>query len=250
MSVKINHPAHQRHTAFTPACFAVPSGTAPRKRTPQQGRSNPHGTATSRTYVISPHSLPHTIEANISHDTTIHPAHQRHAAFTPPCFALPSGTVPRKRDSHQGRANPHGTAILRTYFRHTVCHRLKANTSESSSAKLFPVLHLYYKLGTPESSSEKLFPALHLYYKLGTSESSSEKLIPVLHLHYKLATSESSSEKLFPALHLHYKLATSESSSEKLFPALHLYYKLATSESSSKKLFPVLTTFVLQTGHF
>ena len=35
----------------------------------------------------------HTLQANISHDTTNHPAHQRHAAFTPPCFALPSGTA-------------------------------------------------------------------------------------------------------------------------------------------------------------
>ena len=32
-------------------------------------------------------TCPHT-EANISHDTTNHPAHQRHAAFTPACFAL------------------------------------------------------------------------------------------------------------------------------------------------------------------
>ena len=37
----------------------------------------------------------HTLEANISHDTANHPAHQRHAAFTP-CFALPCGTVPLK----------------------------------------------------------------------------------------------------------------------------------------------------------
>ena len=38
-------------------------------------------------------------------------------------------------------------------------------TSESSSKKLFPVLHLYFKLATSDSSSEKLFPVLHLYYK-------------------------------------------------------------------------------------
>ena len=41
------------------------------------------------TNVISPHGPPRAIEANISHDTTNHPAHQRHAAFTPACFALP-----------------------------------------------------------------------------------------------------------------------------------------------------------------
>ena len=52
----------------------------------------------------------HTLEAILSHDTANHPAHQRHAAFTPACFALPSGTAPRKRTSHQGRANPHGAA--------------------------------------------------------------------------------------------------------------------------------------------
>ena len=46
---------------------------------------------------ISPHGLP----------THYHPARQRHAAFTPACFALPSGTPPRKRTSHQSLANPH-----------------------------------------------------------------------------------------------------------------------------------------------
>ena len=62
-----------------------------------QGRANPHGTAV----------CPHTIEAVLSHDTANHPAHQQHAAFTPACFVLPSGTAPRKRTFHQGRANPH-----------------------------------------------------------------------------------------------------------------------------------------------
>ena len=32
----------------------------------------------------------HTVCATLSHDTANHPAHQRHAAFTPACFALPS----------------------------------------------------------------------------------------------------------------------------------------------------------------
>ena len=31
----------------------------------------------------------HTLQAIISHETANHPAHQRHAAFTPACFALP-----------------------------------------------------------------------------------------------------------------------------------------------------------------
>ena len=75
--------AHQRHAAFTPACFALPSGTAPRKRTFHQGRANPHGTATSRTYCR--HNVCHTLQAIISHAAANHPAHQRHAAFTPAC---------------------------------------------------------------------------------------------------------------------------------------------------------------------
>ena len=57
-----------------------------------------------------------TLEANMSHDTTNHPAHQRRAAFTPACFALPSGTAPRKRTLHQGRANPNGTATHDTTY--------------------------------------------------------------------------------------------------------------------------------------
>ena len=51
-------------------------------------------------------------------------------------------------------------------------------------------------------------------------DSSSEKLFPVLHLHYKLATCESSSKKLLVALHLHYELARSESSSTSAVPSL------------------------------
>ena len=54
-------------------------------------------------------------------ETTNHPAHQRHAAFTPACFAFLSGLAPRKRTFQQGRANPNGTATSRTSRRHTVC---------------------------------------------------------------------------------------------------------------------------------
>ena len=57
-----------------------------------------------------------TLQANVSRDTTNHPAHQRHAALTPACFALPNGTAPRKHTSHQGHANPNGTATSRTNF--------------------------------------------------------------------------------------------------------------------------------------
>ena len=66
------------------------------------------------TNVISATRSAHTLEANIAHAPTNHPAHQRHAAFTPACFALPSGTAPHKRTSHQGRANLHGTTTSRT----------------------------------------------------------------------------------------------------------------------------------------
>ena len=60
-------------------------------------------------------------------DTINHPAHQRHAAFTPACFALPSGTAPRKHTSHQGRTNPNGAATSRTWCRHTICpHTIQA----------------------------------------------------------------------------------------------------------------------------
>ena len=79
-----------------------------------------NGTATSQT--SRRHTVcPDTIEANMSHDTTNHPAHQRRAVFTSACFALPSGTAPRKRTLHQGRANPNGTATSRTSCRRTVC---------------------------------------------------------------------------------------------------------------------------------
>ena len=74
----------------------------------------------------------HTFEANTSHDTTKHPAHQQHAAFTPPCFVLPSGTAPRKRTFHQGHANPNGTATSRTSCRHTVCPHTRSSHASAS----------------------------------------------------------------------------------------------------------------------
>ena len=67
----------------------------------------------------------HTLEANMSHDTKNHPAHQRHAAFTPACFALPSRTPPHKHTFHQGCANPNGTATSRMSRRHTVCRHTR-----------------------------------------------------------------------------------------------------------------------------
>ena len=65
------------------------------------------------TNFISPHGLP---------------THYKQSYHTiRPCFALPSGTAPRKRTFHQGRANPHGTATSRTSFRHTVCPHTRSN---------------------------------------------------------------------------------------------------------------------------
>ena len=117
-----NHPAHQRHAAFTPACFALPCGTAPRNRSSHQGRAvrtalRHHG----RNFATR---CAHTLEEILSHDTANQPAHQRHAAFTPVCFALPRGTAPRKCISHQGRANPHGTANFATRSAHTLYHAI------------------------------------------------------------------------------------------------------------------------------
>ena len=78
------------------------------------------------TNVIGHAHCPHTIEAIIPRDTANNPAHQRHAAFTPACFALPSGTAPRKRTFHQGHANPRHCDIT-DVFRHTVCPHTRSN---------------------------------------------------------------------------------------------------------------------------
>ena len=87
-----------------------------RQRVSHQGPANPNGTAISRTYFG--HTVcPHTRSTHIN--TANDPAHQPHAAFTPVCFALPSGPLPRKHTSHQSRTNPNGTATSRTYFGHT-----------------------------------------------------------------------------------------------------------------------------------
>ena len=271
-----NHPAHQRHAACTPACFALPSGTAPRKHTSHPGRANPHGTATSRTKFATRSA--HTLEAILSPIPPIIPLTRRVYAsmFRAPQWpARPrksawrcditdvfrhtvsphtsSNPITRYRQSSRSPATrrvyasvfcaPKWHGATQTHFpprprksawrcditdviRHTVCPHTRSCQSYHTIPPIVPLTN------TSESSSKKLFPVLHLYYKLARCESSSKKLFPVLHLYYKLATSESSSEKLFPALHLYYKLATSESSSEKLFPLLHLCYKLATSDIS------------------
>ena len=79
----------------------------------------------------------HTLDANISHETANDPAHQPRAAFTPACLALPSGTAPRKRTSHQARANPNGTATSRTYFGHTVCPHMTHETRSPATRRVY-----------------------------------------------------------------------------------------------------------------
>ena len=98
----------------------------------------------------------HTIEANISHDIANHPAHQRHAAFTPACFALPSGTAPRKRTFHQGRANAHGAATSRTSCRHTVRRPLEANVAPDTTDT--PRLHQHVSRSQVARRHANAFP--------------------------------------------------------------------------------------------
>ena len=120
--------------------------------------------------VISPRCLPTRYTSNRIaryRQSSRSPATRR--VYTAACFALPSGTAPRKWTSHQDLANPHGAAFA-ARSAHTRSNHvtLEANTSESSSATLFPVLHVRCKLATSESSSERLFPVLHLFYKLAS----------------------------------------------------------------------------------
>ena len=65
----------------------------------------------------------HALEANVSHDTANHPAHQRHAAFTPACFALPSGTAPHKHTSHCNITNVISPQGLPIHYKQT-CHMI------------------------------------------------------------------------------------------------------------------------------
>ena len=90
-----NDPSHQRHAAFTPVCFALPvarrhANAIPTKAAPIFMALR-HQERTLATRSV------HTLEAHISHETANDPAHQRQAAFMPACFALPSGTAPRKQ---------------------------------------------------------------------------------------------------------------------------------------------------------
>ena len=86
----------------------------------------------------------------MSHDTTNHPAHQRHAAFTPACFALPS---PRKRTFHQARANPSGTATSRMSRRHTVCPDIRSKHVTCHTIQIIPFTCDTLRLRQPVSRS-------------------------------------------------------------------------------------------------
>ena len=147
-----NHPAHQRHAAFTPACFALPSGAAPRKRTFHQGRANPNGAATSRPYHTIPQIIPLTSDTPRLHQPVSRsPVARRH--FPPrPCksqwhcnitnVTSPHGLPIHYKQTHHmipeiirspatrrvytsmfraSRANPNGAATSRTSCRRTVC---------------------------------------------------------------------------------------------------------------------------------
>ena len=137
------------------------------------------------TDVIWPRVLPthykqsyHTIPPPITPFTSDTPRLHQHVSRSPVARRRANAPRPHKSPWHCDSTNVN---------RHTVCPhtrnkhaRLEANTSESSSATLFPALQLYYNLPTSESSSEKLFPALHLHYKLARSESSSTSEAPSL----------------------------------------------------------------------
>ena len=81
----------------------------------------------------------HTLEANISHDTstTNHPAHQRHTAFTPACFALPSGTVAlRHHERRVATRSAHTLQAFRTRLPPTVTRKVsKMSVSYETSSK-------------------------------------------------------------------------------------------------------------------
>ena len=103
-----NHTTRNRQSSRSPATRRVYTSVF---RAPQwHGATQTHFPPRPRKWHcdiadIIRHTVAHTLQAIISHDTANHPAHQRHAAFTPACFALPSGTAtqthfpPRPRKS-------------------------------------------------------------------------------------------------------------------------------------------------------
>ena len=86
------------------------------------------------TNVMSPHGPPHTRSKHISHDTTNHPAHQRHAAFThqhvsrSPEARRHANTLPTKAAQIPMALRHH-----ERNFRHTVCPRTTSVSYETSS---------------------------------------------------------------------------------------------------------------------
>ena len=132
-------------------------------------------------------------------------------------FRAPRGTAPRKRTSHQGRANPNGAAISRTYFGHTVCPHTRSTHSYHMKPPMIPLTSHTLRLRQHVLRS----PVARRHANtLPTKPRKSQwrcDVTNVLWPHFSLQLC-----KLFPALLLNYKLATSESSSEKLLPALLL----------------------------
>ena len=104
-----NHPAHQRHAAFTPACLARGHANALPTKAAQIPMALRHHERSLATRSV------HTLEANISHNTTNDPAHQRHAAFMPTQTHFPPR--PRKSQWHCDVTNvlwPHGPPHTRS----------------------------------------------------------------------------------------------------------------------------------------
>ena len=124
-----NHPAHQRHAAFTPGTSmfrALQWHGATQTRFP----SRPHKSAwhCDITDVISPHGLPTHQKQSYRAIPPIMPlTSDKPRLLHQHDFALLSGTAPRKRTCHQGRTTPHGTATFTDVIRHTVCPHTRSN---------------------------------------------------------------------------------------------------------------------------
>ena len=177
-----NDPAHQRrrvyasmfrqHVSRSPLYHGATQTPFP----PRPRKSQWHCDVTK--------AVRHTLEANISLEAANDPAHQPHAAFTPGCFALPSGTATRKRTSYQSRANPNGTATSRTYFGHTSLSALQGPFPYYFCTTSWPLLSPAPTRSFPYCICTTNWTLLSPSLKgsLATSESSSEKLFPVLHI--------------------------------------------------------------------
>ena len=187
-----NHPAHQRHAAFTPACFALPSGTASRKHTSHQGRA-----FLQKSRVQSPKRafrarLPPTVtrqvsKTSISYETSSkthmsksarrgfrtrlppkvkrkHPSEHAHHAALPSSFAIPAPP-----DNTRPHANPNVTATFTSTTTHNLtipcaCHSRLTRTKHCACHEMSPPSHLATsrfpalatKIALPATKSENI----------------------------------------------------------------------------------------------